>query len=101
MSAEAINEINENNVWETLKDHEDYEININYPYQIRNKKSKRILKEKPDKDGYLTCCIKSNKTLKHRLIANHFIPNPDNLPQIDHINHNRTDNRIILFQQQL
>ena len=28
------------------------------------------------------------------MIAEQFIPNPDNLPQVDHINHNRSDNRI-------
>lgn len=30
----------------------------------------------------------------HRLIAECFIDNPDNKPMIDHINRNRTDNRI-------
>ena len=28
------------------------------------------------------------------MIQNHFISNPDNLPQVDHINHVRVDNRI-------
>lgn len=30
----------------------------------------------------------------HRLVANTFIPNSNNLPQIDHINNNREDNRV-------
>lgn len=30
----------------------------------------------------------------HRLIAEVFIPNPDNKPTVDHINRNRDDNRI-------
>ena len=39
---------------------------------------------------------KDNKTRTykvHRLVAKAFIPNPDNLPQIDHINCIRYDNR--------
>lgn len=30
----------------------------------------------------------------HRILAEHFIPNPENKPFINHINHNRADNRI-------
>ena len=32
--------------------------------------------------------------LVHRLVALAFIPNPDNKPEVDHINKNRIDNRI-------
>lgn len=31
--------------------------------------------------------------LLHRLVAMAFIPNPDNLPEVDHINGNKLDNR--------
>ena len=32
--------------------------------------------------------------MKHRILATQFIPNPDNLSEVDHINRIRTDNRI-------
>lgn len=48
-----------------------------------------------DNDGYYQLRVKGHKSpLLHRLIAETFIPNPDNLPCIDHINRIRTDNRI-------
>lgn len=57
----------------------------------------RILKPEPDKYGYpvVTLCQEAKtKTFKvHRLVALAFIPNPDNLPQIDHINTKKYDNR--------
>lgn len=37
---------------------------------------------------------KYKHVLLHRIIAETFIPNPDNLPEVDHINRDRTDNRI-------
>ncbi len=48
--------------------------------------------------GYQTLRLgpegKSKYFLVHRLIALAFIPNPKRLPQVDHINRDRTDNRI-------
>lgn len=45
--------------------------------------------------GYYKIHIKGIKTtLLHRIIAEAFIPNPENKPCIDHINHNTLDNRV-------
>ena len=80
--------------WQDLKEHPDYEICVNYPHQIKKKCNVRIIKESVKDNGYLYVNINGKKYYKHRLIAIQFIPNPDNHPQVDHINHNRTDNRI-------
>ena len=37
--------------------------------------------------------IKKNLRI-HRLVATHYIPNPDNKPQVDHINRDTLDNRL-------
>jgi len=58
----------------------------------------KLLKLCYDKDGYyrITLCNKTiHKTGKiHRLVAIAFIPNPDNLPEIDHIDMNRENNNL-------
>lgn len=48
-----------------------------------------------DGNGYYQIRIKGYDTrLLHRIVAEAFIPNPDNFPCIDHINRIRTDNRV-------
>lgn len=60
----------------------------------------KIRKPKIDKDGY--CCVSlwidgvSKEYFIHRLVAQAFVPNPENKPCIDHINTDRTDNTVWL-----
>ena len=73
----------------------DYQIFTEEPYQIRRKSNKRIVKEcLRSKNGYISCTLNTVRIDKHRILALQFIENPDNLPEIDHINRIRTDNRL-------
>ena len=70
---------------------DDYEIMNEYPFMVRNRKTGNILKESNTGSGYPRVNLHRKSYNKHQLIAKQFIPNPDNLPEIDHINHDRTD----------
>jgi hypothetical protein len=52
--------------------------------------------------GYLIVCLRIEGKQKnfpvHRLVAQLFIPNPSNLPQVDHISSVRTDNSVVNLQ---
>ena len=59
-----------------------------------------ILKPYISNSGYLLVGLykqqKRDRKLLHRLVAEAFIPNPDNKPEIDHINTDKTDNTVWL-----
>ena len=63
----------------------------------KGRKSERILKPGVMHDGYVGVNLYSGgkpKTLKvHRLVCEAFHENPDNKPQVNHINEIKTDNR--------
>ena len=65
---------------------------------VRNNKTGRILKSFPNSDGYLLVDLykegKSKTHKIHRLVATSFLENIDNLPEVDHINQIKYDNRI-------
>ncbi len=83
--------------WKQINDYPNYYIsNLGV---IRNDKTKRIMKLITDKAGYLHINLCKDGIQKyflhHQLMGLHFIPNPENYKQIDHINGIRNDNRLI------
>ena len=67
--------------------------------RVENINTGYVLAPIMNRDGYLLVRLsnkgKQKNYLIHRLVAIAFLPNPDNLPQINHINEVKTDNRLI------
>lgn len=65
---------------------------------VRNDKTKRILKQSIDTKGYYIVQLSSDgKRLNqrvHRLVASAFIPNPEGKECVDHIDNNPSNNHV-------
>ncbi len=62
---------------------------LNYNHTKQTKELKYCIK-----CGYLYTTIRGKPIHVARLIAQAYIPNPSNLPEVDHINRNKLDNRL-------
>lgn len=62
------------------------------------KQVEKILKSKPKKNGYPLVTLRYNNKIEyktiHRLVAETFIPNPNNYPVVNHIDGDKTNNNI-------
>ena len=58
----------------------------------------RVLKGRKTKTGYLRINLCKNRNVKeylvHRLVAQAFIPNPQNKPQVNHIDEDKENNHV-------
>ena len=81
------------NEWQPCKLNNNYEIFTSYPYPIRNRLTHKIISEGMNNKGYLQVTIGRCYT-KHDVIANQWLPNPNNLNEVDHINTIRGDNHL-------
>ena len=61
--------------------------------RVRNKKTGRILKGSLH-NGYQQVVLQKKTYLIHRLIALHFIDNPNNYPLVDHYDGDKQNNRL-------
>lgn len=89
-------------IWKDVKGYENiYQVSntgkiksLNYNHTGREK----IMNPSVDKDGYQRVCLRKNRKFKnfrvHRLVAEAFIPNPNNLSFINHKSEIKTQNNV-------
>jgi len=85
--------------WKEILEYPGYKINCLGDIKSFRKQNIGVLKKfHKDKDGYLCLGLRKNnksKTTKlHRLVAETFIHNPNNLPQVNHKSGHKLDNSI-------
>jgi hypothetical protein len=97
-------------IWRDIKDYEGlYQVSnlgrvrsVDHYVNYKNIKKRlilgKILNLNKDNRGYYVVTLSKDNVRKnysvHRLVAEAFIPNPDNLPTVDHIDRNRLNNNV-------
>ena len=81
-------------IWKNIECFEEYSVS-NFG-NIRNKKTGRILKPRKHTGGYMRIILCKDKKhydrYIHRLVAQAFISNPNNLPEVNHKDEDKTNN---------
>ena len=83
--------------FETLVIDNDYEIaRDHYPFLIRRRSNHRVVKESDRGNGYRRVKLNNKDYFVHRVVALQWLKNddPSHKTVIDHINHDRSDNRL-------
>lgn len=84
-------------IWKDIKGYEDL-YQVSNLGRVKNKKTNNIRKTYISKIGYYAINLykKDNRktTFLHRLIAEAFIPNPNNLPCVNHKDENKLNNNL-------
>ena len=87
--------------WRNIEGYPNYMVsNMGRVKSLGNNKTRKekILKGGKDGSGYLYVPLYKERIRKnykiHRLVASAFLPNPDNLPQVNHKDEDKSNNRV-------
>lgn len=87
-------------IWKEIEGYEGlYEVsNFGRVKSLKRDKNGKLMSLQKDKDGYPVVGLYFKGNLKlhkvHRLVAQTFLSNPDNLPQVNHKDEDKTNNMV-------
>ena len=91
-----INQLVDGEIWKIIPDFKKYEASTFG--RIRNRKTKRLINRALLSSGYCVSSLRKDNKRKnirfHRIIAQTFIPNPENKPTVNHKDKNRQNNHV-------
>lgn len=85
-------------MWKTIEGYEQYSVSDSG--EVRNNITGKILKQTIDKDGYYMVTLHNSDSGKKRwvgvgrLVAEEFIPNPNNYSQVNHKDEDKSNNSV-------
>lgn len=80
---------NQMEIWKEINDVKGYQVSS--LGRIKNPKGKLLTGS--DKDGYVRVCIQCKLIRLHRIVAKHFVENPDSKLEVNHKDGNKKNNR--------
>lgn len=76
--------------WKTIEEYPKYQ--VSKLGRVSNIKTERVLKLCVNSSGYKKVVLNGKNEYVHRLVAETFIPNPNNLPEVNHKDGNKWNN---------